>query len=92
MELNLWIQSESRVNFLKSSTLHHFYDSERKVKNLIGSGQFKDDDTEGIEVPSFDLESILEATEYFSNANKLGQGGFGPVYKVMFPFYIHMTV
>jgi hypothetical protein len=92
MELNLWIQSESRVNFQKSSTFHHFYDSERKVKNLIGSGRFKDDDTEGIEVPSFDLESILEATEYFSNANKLGQGGFGPVYKVMFPFYTHMSV
>ncbi|PRQ55808.1 putative protein kinase RLK-Pelle-DLSV family [Rosa chinensis] len=61
------------------------HDSERKVKNLIESGRFKDDDTEGIDVPSFDLESILVATTYFSNANKLGQGGFGPVYKGKLP-------
>ncbi|XP_074590679.1 cysteine-rich receptor-like protein kinase 10 [Curcuma longa] len=29
----------------------------------------------------FDLESIRIATDNFSDANKLGEGGFGPVYK-----------
>ncbi|KAK9089538.1 hypothetical protein Scep_028620 [Stephania cephalantha] len=29
----------------------------------------------------FDLDSIVLATENFSLANKLGSGGFGPVYK-----------
>lgn len=29
-----------------------------------------------------DLDSILVATNHFSIKNKLGQGGFGPVYKV----------
>ncbi|KAI5331016.1 hypothetical protein L3X38_021142 [Prunus dulcis] len=29
----------------------------------------------------FDLESIVAATNNFSTANKLGEGGFGPVYK-----------
>ncbi|OMO66736.1 hypothetical protein COLO4_30394 [Corchorus olitorius] len=29
----------------------------------------------------FSFESIAVATSYFSTANKLGQGGFGPVYK-----------
>ncbi|KAL6207026.1 hypothetical protein ACLB2K_024271 [Fragaria x ananassa] len=29
----------------------------------------------------FDLKSILVATDNFSTANKLGEGGFGPVYK-----------
>lgn len=57
-------------------------DSERRVKSLIESGRFKEDDTKGIEVPFFDLESLCVATAYFSNSNKLGQGGFGPVYKV----------
>lgn len=57
-------------------------DSERHVKDLIDSGQFKEDDAKGIDVPFFDLESILAATNNFSNANRLGQGGFGPVYKV----------
>ena len=61
------------------------YDTERRVKNLIDTGEFKEEDKKGIDVPFFDLESILEATDYFSDANKLGQGGFGPVYKVIFP-------
>ncbi|XP_074567356.1 cysteine-rich receptor-like protein kinase 25 [Curcuma longa] len=35
----------------------------------------------GAESLLFDLESIRIATDNFSDANKLGQGGFGPVYK-----------
>ncbi|XP_062009541.1 G-type lectin S-receptor-like serine/threonine-protein kinase B120 isoform X2 [Rosa rugosa] len=34
-----------------------------------------------IELPLFGLRSILAATNNFSEANKLGEGGFGPVYK-----------
>lgn len=30
----------------------------------------------------FSLSSVTAATENFSDANKLGEGGFGPVYKV----------
>ncbi|XP_021280228.1 G-type lectin S-receptor-like serine/threonine-protein kinase At4g03230 isoform X1 [Herrania umbratica] len=71
-------------NIHRNSALH-LYDSERHVKDLIDSGRFKEDDTDGIEVPFFQLESILAATNYFSNANKLGQGGFGAVYKGKFP-------
>jgi len=32
--------------------------------------------------PRIDLASILAATNNFSDSNKLGQGGFGPVFKV----------
>ncbi|CAL5408445.1 unnamed protein product [Camellia sinensis] len=35
--------------------------------------------------PSFQLDIILVATEYFSEKNKLGEGGFGPVYKGTLP-------
>lgn len=37
---------------------------------------------EDLELPLFDLEAISNATENFSQQNKLGQGGFGTVYKV----------
>ena len=30
----------------------------------------------------YDISQIIEATGNFSEENKLGQGGFGPVYKV----------
>ncbi|AQK67277.1 Cysteine-rich receptor-like protein kinase 10 [Zea mays] len=33
----------------------------------------------------FDLHQIFEATYNFSEDNKLGEGGFGPVYKDQFP-------
>ncbi|KAK8592312.1 hypothetical protein V6N13_062897 [Hibiscus sabdariffa] len=33
------------------------------------------------DLPSFDLSTIATATNNFSTDNKLGQGGFGPVYK-----------
>ncbi|XP_070683540.1 G-type lectin S-receptor-like serine/threonine-protein kinase RKS1 [Malus domestica] len=37
------------------------------------------------ELPLFSLRSILAATNNFSESNKLGEGGFGPVYKVTLP-------
>ena len=53
------------------------------MKGLIEEGGLEEQDNEGIEVPYFDFESILLATDNFSDANKLGRGGYGPVYKVM---------
>ncbi|KAL5581838.1 hypothetical protein UlMin_014280 [Ulmus minor] len=60
-------------------------DTERHIKDLMASSEFKDEDEKGIDVPFFDLKSILDATDDFSDANKLGQGGYGPVYKGKFP-------
>ena len=39
-------------------------------------------------MPFFYLESILIATNNFSNENKLGEGGYGPVYKVISATFI----
>nr|GMD68132.1 G-type lectin S-receptor-like serine/threonine-protein kinase At4g27290 isoform X1 [Ipomoea batatas] len=36
---------------------------------------------EDLELPLFDLSKITRATNNFSDENKLGEGGFGPVYK-----------
>lgn len=42
----------------------------------------RDNKTEDLELPLMDFEAVAMATNNFSNANKLGQGGFGIVYKV----------
>ncbi|RDY03957.1 G-type lectin S-receptor-like serine/threonine-protein kinase, partial [Mucuna pruriens] len=36
---------------------------------------------EGIDLSTFDFPIIVRATENFAKSNKLGEGGFGPVYK-----------
>ena len=35
------------------------------------------------ELPLFNFEKLAAATNNFHLSNKLGQGGFGPVYRVM---------
>jgi hypothetical protein len=35
------------------------------------------------ELPLFNLQELASATNNFHQSNKLGQGGFGPVYRVM---------
>ena len=37
---------------------------------------------EDLDLPWFELHTISAATNNFSEKNKLGEGGFGPVYKV----------
>ncbi|KAK6918935.1 Bulb-type lectin domain [Dillenia turbinata] len=68
------------------------YDSERRVKEFIESGQFKEGDKKDIDAPFVHLGTILAATDHFSDENKLGQGGFGPVYKGKFPEGLEIAV
>ena len=34
------------------------------------------------DLPMFEFEKLASATDHFQEKNKLGKGGFGPVYKV----------
>ncbi|KAK9000856.1 hypothetical protein V6N11_081339 [Hibiscus sabdariffa] len=63
----------------------HRYDTERGVQELMDLSHFEGKDGTGIDVPFFDFESVLAATNNFSEENKLGKGGFGPVYMGKFP-------
>ena len=39
---------------------------------------------EDMDLPTFDLSIITQATNNFSSVNKLGEGGYGLVFKVIF--------
>jgi hypothetical protein len=46
--------------------------------------QTSEKNMDDLELPFFDFNTITMATNNFSEENKLGQGGFGIVYKVCF--------
>ncbi|CAK9185671.1 unnamed protein product, partial [Ilex paraguariensis] len=48
------------------------------------ANNYKTDERMSQELHFFSFESIAAATDSFSITNKLGEGGFGPVYKVNF--------
>ncbi|KAG2550069.1 hypothetical protein PVAP13_9KG241800 [Panicum virgatum] len=49
-------------------------------------------DGKNSEFSVFDFEQVLVATDHFSEENKLGQGGFGAVYKGQFPDGLQIAV
>lgn len=57
-----------------------------KLRTKLFKAQLKQQDSS--ELIMFDMDSILVATNDFSVTNKLGEGGFGPVYKVITTFFI----
>ncbi|KAF3633129.1 putative cysteine-rich receptor-like protein kinase 29-like [Capsicum annuum] len=59
----------------------------RRKRKLVNKKESirRDDTTSSGESLQYDFSTISAATNNFSNANKLGQGGFGPVYKGKLP-------
>ncbi|CAL5411066.1 unnamed protein product [Camellia sinensis] len=61
----------------------HRWRANQRVKRENMRKDFKMVDSMGTsELPIIDLDKILVATDNFSTTNKLGEGGFGPVYKL----------
>ncbi|CAN7098173.1 unnamed protein product, partial [Brassica rapa subsp. narinosa] len=65
-----FVRKRRKLNSLRRSSTTFSFDFEDSLK-------FEDDR----ELPLFDLNTIAAATDNFSSHNKLGAGGFGPVYK-----------
>ena len=53
-----------------------------KLENNVMIDQNIEGQSEDMEVTFFTLATIATATDNFSSNNKLGEGGFGLVYKV----------
>ena len=51
-------------------------------ENMLGVGENLNQ-VKVQELPLFNFEKLASATNNFHQSNKLGQGGFGPVYRVM---------
>ena len=50
------------------------------------------EEEEDLELPLFDTNTIATATNNFSFTNKIGEGGFGPVYKVLSHYIYELIV
>ncbi|CAN4114654.1 unnamed protein product [Withania somnifera] len=95
MKIKAILSSITAFVFLILGSYSYIYYRRRRadrIKGTQGAQTFhwdkveeEENKDEVIDVPYFQLETILAATDNFSNANKLGQGGFGPVYKGIFP-------
>ncbi|WJX31937.1 receptor protein-tyrosine kinase [Trifolium repens] len=59
----------------------YIYMTKAKYKKIATTSEVKEDKYDDFELPIFDQVTILKATNNFSVDNKLGEGGFGPVYK-----------
>ncbi|QHO33473.1 hypothetical protein S245_028855 [Arachis hypogaea] len=62
----------------------HGYLKKKKVGIAIGVARIIQRNRQGqkvTELPIFDFSVLVKATENFSSSNKLGEGGFGSVYK-----------
>ncbi|XP_035547649.1 G-type lectin S-receptor-like serine/threonine-protein kinase CES101 [Juglans regia] len=74
--------------FWTKKKLRRDQESNQEVEIALLFGDTKEasnDGKKGHDVEVFSFPSIVAATDNFSSENKLGQGGFGPVYKGKLP-------
>lgn len=63
-------------------TYYYVFTAKEAENNLMVENN-DEGETDDLELPFFDLVTIIKATNDFSINNKLGEGGFGTVYMVV---------
>ncbi|KAL1817445.1 hypothetical protein ACET3Z_020019 [Daucus carota] len=88
-ERQIWIIAVSAVLFVLLAAVSVFILKKRKLKTreklkfISESVALTKIEHEELDLPLISFEIIEKATYTFSDNNKLGEGGFGPVYKVI---------
>lgn len=75
-----WLCEEVPLFF---SRFHSFLFFSVLLALISGHNNTDESQKEDLQLPLLELTTIEKATDNFSINNKLGQGGFGPVYKVI---------
>ncbi|EOA33297.1 hypothetical protein CARUB_v10019835mg [Capsella rubella] len=75
------VMASAAFGFWRYRVKHNAYISKVLVSQDAWSNDLKAQDVPGLNF--FEINTIHTATNHFSLTNKLGQGGFGPVYKGM---------
>ncbi|XP_019054722.1 PREDICTED: G-type lectin S-receptor-like serine/threonine-protein kinase At4g03230 [Nelumbo nucifera] len=84
--LRKWLaKRKARRENIQKHPVAHLDENGDHPGDILDLDKFREDKQKGIDVPFFNFKSIAAATENFSDSNKLGQGGFGSVYKGQFP-------
>lgn len=82
--LNLWFMLSGPVAKKNPTLTQTLSKSGEHVAGFLEEGIIGESkDSSGAEVPLFQFNAVAVATDNFSEENKLGQGGFGPVYMVL---------
>lgn len=71
-----------RQDIISQEVPLQYINDQSGTDNFLNQHLQERDDQIAKELPYMDWASILAATDNFSESNMLGQGGFGPVYKV----------
>nr|AAA62232.1 S-receptor kinase [Brassica napus] len=80
----LWKRKQKRANANATSIANRQRNQNLPMNGMVLSSKrefLEEKKIEELELPLIELETVVKATENFSNCNKLGQGGFGIVYK-----------
>ncbi|GJV44863.1 G-type lectin S-receptor-like serine/threonine-protein kinase [Tanacetum coccineum] len=86
------VKQNLKVRTADSESVHQFNESVRQIQDLLDPLNSNENDSSNIGIPFFDFERIAASTNDFSEENKLGEGGFGPVYKGKFPGGLEVAV
>ncbi|XP_076897041.1 G-type lectin S-receptor-like serine/threonine-protein kinase At4g27290 [Bidens hawaiensis] len=74
-------QTMTLVEYRNSSIAIGNKETSRAPNNVFEHDPENRSDNEDLELPLFGLSMLLKATNNFSTNNKIGEGGYGPVYK-----------